>query len=202
MVKPQLIFLVFIFVLFVSCTSNSGDPRQDNINQQERIKSGSFKTYPGLEARDGLYYKEGTDSLFTGSTESYYDNDTSFVKADFKDGQLHGKYEAYYANGQKMGITHYKKGVKHGKSIGFHENGNKASKTIFEKGKKDSLLVIFYPNGQKRLEANYKNGRLNGGVTQWKSDGTLYSIKSYAEGELEWEEYYNQQANTEQPDNI
>lgn len=149
-----------------------------------------FQTYPGLEGRDGLYYKKGAEEPFTGSTESTYSTGTTFVAASFKKGKLHGTYTAYYANGQKMGVSHYKMGIKHGEAISWHENGEPASKVHYKQGKKDGLLVVYYPNGQKMVEAFYSEDQLDGGFTQWTREGALFSIKSYENGELLWEENY------------
>lgn len=185
---------ILIGFLVVSCTygqQKAGDVRSDDdISKQENPQG--FKTFPGLVSRDGKYYKGSTDKLFTGSTKSSYDNGTPFVKAFFKEGELHGTYTAFYMNGQKMGMTNYKNGIKDGEAIAWHENGQKASKVNFEKGKEDGRLVVFYPNGQPRLEAHYKKGELDGSLTQWLPDGKIHSIKSYEADSLMWEEFYNQ----------
>ena len=52
-----------------------------------------------LEERDGIYYKLGTNELYTGIYETLWES--SAVKAVFKvkDGKFHGEGNIYWDNG-------------------------------------------------------------------------------------------------------
>ena len=162
--NSKFIFLIIIPLLFLECT-----------NQKQGKK---FQTYPGLAKVDSLFHKEGETEPFSGTTESTYDNDQVFVRAEFKNGRLHGTYTGFYMDGTKMGITEYREGKKHGKAISWHENGVKASEAYFKEGVEHGILKIYYPNGQQRLEAEFENGVRVGTTIQWDSSGTMINNTS------------------------
>lgn len=167
--------LLLVIFLFVSACS----PDSNTYSQEKE------QPYPGLESKDGLYYHEGEEKPFTGSTESKYENDVPFVQADFKDGKLHGTYTAYYMNGQKMGITNYKEGVKHGVSESWHENGNKASEISFVDGLEHGELKVYFPNGQLRMQAEFEKGERVGMQQEWDTAGTLINVYMHGIEEVE-----------------
>ena len=52
-----------------------------------------FKKQPideGIEKRDDLYYLSGTDTLFTGTFQDYWDSGDPKGFYEIKDGKLHG----------------------------------------------------------------------------------------------------------------
>lgn len=163
--------LLNLFVL-ASCSADSN----------EKV----YKTYPGLESREGYYYKEGTDVPFTGSTESNYDNGVPLVQANFKEGKLHGTYTAYYANGHKMGTSNYKRGVQQGESTAWHENGNKASEAYYADGLKHGKFRTYYSSGDLMIEAFYWEDELDSTFTQWDMSGNIILVEEYNNGFLEF----------------
>ena len=171
MMSSKLILIVSLS-LFTTCAT-----AQNNSGKLEIV------FFPGIEVREGIFFKTDSSEPYTGSTKSTYDNGNPYVTASFEDGRLDGAYTAYYANGQKMGVSHYKHGIKHGESIAWHENGQMASRVKFVKGKKEGPMEMFYQTGQQSVEAFFKAGKLDSTFTQWKATGELHSIEIYDEGE-------------------
>lgn len=93
-----------------------------------------------LTYKNNLVYVAETDKLFTGISQSYYENSEQLkVSAEYRKGKLNGETTEYYKNGTIKSKVKYKKGLINGKYVYYDERGN-----ISEKGK--------YVKGEKRPE--------------------------------------------------
>lgn len=152
--------------------------------QNHNSYSDTITFFPGIENREGIYFKINSDQPYTGSTESKYSNGESYITASFKDGRLEGTYTAWYLSGNKMGETSYKGGKKEGVSKAWHEDGSKASKAFFKNDHKEGKLEIYYPSGQLNVEAFFKADKLDSTFTQYGIEGNVISVEVYEDGEL------------------
>ena len=91
-----------------------------------------------------LEYIPGTKELYTGSSETHYEN-----------GKL--RHSGQYENGLMEGIWKY-----------FYEDGQLFMKMTFERGIMNGLTETFYENGTPNLKGYSKNGKREGKWTTYK----------------------------------
>ena len=87
-----------------------------------------------LVERGGLVYEVNSQTPFTGSSVSYYDNGRLKEKENYKDGKADGLYETYYENGQQRYKWNYKDGKSDGFQYTYKRNGELERKTRWVDG--------------------------------------------------------------------
>jgi antitoxin component YwqK of YwqJK toxin-antitoxin module len=88
-----------------------------------------------LQERNGLFYKENSETPYTGLLVEYY------------------------PNGQKEKEGTYKDGKPEGPATSWYESGQKQMEGTYKDGKRDGLST-WYENGQKKREGTYKDGEV------------------------------------------
>jgi len=104
-----------------------------------------------LVERDGVYYEVNSQTPFTGTTFSNWDNGQLKYKGKFIDGKHDGLHES------------------------FHESGQLWSTKKFIDGKEDGLHEDYHENGQLWMKSNYKDGNLDGVYENYDEKGQLIS---------------------------
>ena len=107
-----------------------------------------------------LEYVEGSDQLYTGSSQSYYENGNPQHVGQYEDGLMEGLWVYYY------------------------ENGKVYAKIPFLLGLTNGLTETFYEDGTPQLKGHSKNGVRDGIWTTYKVDGTLEREEHYIDGEI------------------
>lgn len=148
-----------------------------------------------LEIDNGLFYKKGDNTPFTGSTERFYPeprNKVTFSKtppekikecmAHFKNGMLHGTLECFSSNDQKIAIIEFKEGYKDGReAIWDSSSGNLLYEIEFEKNTKHGHEIAYDRLGERIIkEAKFSRGKPISGK-QWNSSGELTANITYSE---------------------
>ena len=72
-----------------------------------------------LVQRRGITYEINSQTPFTGSSVSYYENGQLEVRENYKDGKVEGLYEGYYENGQLEERGNLKDGKEEGLFASF-----------------------------------------------------------------------------------
>ena len=81
------------------------------------ILIGCSNTIEEVEEKDGLYYIQNTDTLYSGYWKKYYPNGEVEVEGNFKEGKKDGYWFYYYDDGSKQRELDYKDGKRFGKSL-------------------------------------------------------------------------------------
>ena len=153
------------------------------------------------QSRVSTEYHNG---LKHGYEESYYQTKNIRIKRLYHRGKAHGPFVSYYNNGQIREERHYSHGYMVGERKAFYENGAEWFSEYYEEppaGLRNRNLsksksqrepssqavipllkrgITYYRNGQLQSERNYVDGKLNGLVTRYLPDGTIFS-------EVEWQ---------------
>ena len=133
-----------------------------------------------LIERDGIKYEVNSQTPFTGSSVSSYENGQLEAKENWKDGELDGLRETYYDNGQLMYKGAYKDGNKEGLWAWYHQNGELWSKGNFKDGMFiGNLYESYYDNGQLMSKENYKDGKRDGLYESFQRNGQLETKSCY-----------------------
>lgn len=153
------------------------------------------------QSRVSTEYHNG---LKHGYEESYYQTKNIRIKRLYQRGKAHGPFVSYYNNGQIREKRRYSHGYMVGERKAFYENGAEWFSEYYEEPSAElknrnlskskspleppsqpelSLLkrgITYYRNGQLQSERTYVDGKLNGLVTRYLPDGSIFS-------EVEWQ---------------
>ena len=184
--------------------------RTEAVNYADRTFA-NYKYYYGDETLGGKgkWTNNGTDDIFQGSWEFYYNNGKIKSKGVFNnDGSKEGNWQYYYDNGVLKEKEAYKADSIEGVSEDWFSNGIKSEESIYKNGKLNGLSAVYFYNGlPKSIEhyandlklgeaknytydgflnytSNYKNNELDGEVKLYYKDGTIKSAKIFVNGEL------------------
>ena len=92
-----------------------------------------------LEQReDGLYYKSGAETAFTGDGLVYHPNGQKEQQGKIEAGKQTGSWEIWHANGQLSWEGNYKDGKKEGVWTQYDEDGTNAGESTWEEGIKQA----------------------------------------------------------------
>ena len=84
----------------------------------------------GLEQReDGLYYKAGAETAFTGNGVVYHSNKQKAQEGEIENGKSTGSWKIWHANGQLSWEGSYKDGKKDGVWPRYDEAGAKVAES-------------------------------------------------------------------------
>jgi antitoxin component YwqK of YwqJK toxin-antitoxin module len=111
-----------------------------------------------LVERDGIYYEVNSQTGFTGTSISYYENGQLWEKITYTNGELDGVHERYYENGQLKYRINFKDDKYDGPYESHHNNGQLWYKTTYKNGKEEGLSESYSQNGELKFSGCYKNG--------------------------------------------
>ena len=77
-----------------------------------------------LQNRNGIYYRMGSETPYTGRVVVKYSNGHKWEESTYKDGMLNGPYTKWRENGQKSSEWTYKDGKVEGTVTEWDNNGN------------------------------------------------------------------------------
>jgi antitoxin component YwqK of YwqJK toxin-antitoxin module len=101
------------------------------------------ETMDDLVKRDGLYYRQFTDTPFTGKiTEKK-------IQGTFRDGKRDGPW------------------------VYYHDNGPLRAKGTYKNGRRDGPWVTYHKNGQMAFKGTYKNSKLDGPWVKYSEKGRV-----------------------------
>ena len=87
----------------------------------------------GLEQReDGLYYKAGAETAFTGNGVVYHSNKQKAQEGEIEKGKPAGSWKIWHANGQLSWEGSYKDGKKDGVWTRYDEAGAKVAESTWK----------------------------------------------------------------------
>ena len=96
-----------------------------------------------LEQReDGLYYKSGAETAFTGDGLVYHPNGEKAQEGKIEAGKQTGPWKIWHANGQLHWEGSYKDGKKEGVWTRFDEGGVKAKESTWEEGVEQIMFEL------------------------------------------------------------
>ena len=99
-----------------------------------------------LVERNGITYYINSNTPFTGSSVSYFENGQLEIKGNYKDGKRDGLWEGFHDNGQLKNRENYKDGKPtslNGLREYFDRNGNRE---------------YFDRNGNSSIPQTFRNG--------------------------------------------
>ena len=91
------------------------------------------ETMGELVERDGIYYKEFTETPFTGEV-------TGRFQGRLENGKKEGEWVKYH-NTKIFSKGSYKNGKRDGEWVGYHDNGNVSYRGSYKNGKKEGEWV-------------------------------------------------------------
>ena len=97
----------------------------------------------GLDQReDGLYYKTGAETAFTGYPSVYHPNGQKEQDGKIEAGKQTGPWKIWHANGQLHWEGSYKAGKKEGAWTRFDEEGVKTKESTWEEGVEQIMFEL------------------------------------------------------------
>jgi hypothetical protein len=97
----------------------------------------------GLEQReDGLYYKTGAKTVFTGDGLVDHPNGEKAQEGKIEAGKQTGPWKIWHANGQLHWEGSYKDGKKEGAWTRFDEEGVKTKESTWEEGVEQVMFEL------------------------------------------------------------
>ena len=97
----------------------------------------------GLDQReDGLYYKTGAETAFTGDGLVYHPNGEKEQEGKIEAGKQTGPWKIWHANGQLHWKGSYKDGKKEGVWTRFDKEGVKAKESTWEEGVEQIIFEL------------------------------------------------------------
>lgn len=157
--------------------------------------------------REGIIYHYGSERLFTGTVQTFWDEGVEKKEYRVTNGLRDGLWIEWYPNGQKLKEVHWKEGKRVNHSTWWYQDGQKWKKIYFnEMGKylvsefyeggaklkavswKDDKMngpyKVYYENGHVLREVNYLDGKKNGTVTWWHKNGVKWKEYSLDSGKI------------------
>jgi antitoxin component YwqK of YwqJK toxin-antitoxin module len=127
-----------------------------------------------LDERDGLYYKDNSNTPFSGTNFSYWDNKKIRNKIFYKKG-LRYKFSMHNKNGKKIYEDIIKNNIR--EETEWYENGKKKNHQFFLLQEEGGSMytgkwVYWYENGKKEKERTYKDGK-EISSKYWNEDGSV-----------------------------
>ena len=95
----------------------------------------------GIEQRaDGLYYKIGATTAFTGDGLVYHPNGQKMQQGKFELGKQIGPWKVWHPNGQLHWEGSYKDGKKDGVWTQYDEQGTKSNESTWQEGMEQIII--------------------------------------------------------------
>jgi len=159
---------IIIIVLF-ACHNKQEDYTMINNISEKKVDATLLELVP----EKGLVFFE--NQLFTGTSTSFYDNDSLAESIDYLEGVKHGNHNKYFQNGLLSYKSSYKDGKQNGLTKSWWRNGNMRSELYIENGTGEGVQKQFYQSGKLFKKTNLKEGREYGLQQSWRENGKLYN---------------------------
>ena len=99
---------------------------------------------------------------FTGTYETYHEDGSIEISADFNNGLLHGRFIHFLSNFHKWREYNFIAGKKHGKATHFYPDGRINSLTYWHQDNRDGDVLRFTDEADQKVTTySYKEGKLN-----------------------------------------
>lgn len=132
--------------------------------------------------RDGLIYKQGNDSPYTGHVIDTLDK--KIIEYDVVNGLKHGEFSISNLEGNFscFGFVEQNKNVGNWKY--FYDDGRLESTGDFIDDKPHGKWIWYFKNGKIKSEGNYLSGKPDGRWFKYDYQGHLNQVIYYSEGEI------------------
>lgn len=130
-----------------------------------------------LVLKDGLLYKKGSDTPYTGRERAIVDN--NIIEYDVKDGIRHGEFLLYSIEEILMIKGQLDSNRNVGKWQYFYPTGELESEGHFINNQPEGIWFWYYRDGKKREEGNYNAGMRVGVWYQYDHDGKIVFEKDF-----------------------
>jgi uncharacterized protein len=128
-----------------------------------------------------------------GKHQEYYENGILKAQAFYKEDLLDGRVESWHPNGSDFTLVNYNHGVPVGEQREYFvgdaddkQNTSKLSRIFYynAQGKLEGEQKTFYPDGSLQSLTTYKNGELDQRKAAWNDKGELIEEAFYENGKL------------------
>lgn len=145
-----------------------------------------------LAYKNGIFYKVGSITPFTGKAISYGDGNKIVSEINYVEGKREGISKKYYADGvlEEEGI--YKQKKKEGTFKYYYPTGKLKSVEDFVNGDREGIVKNYYSSGCLEGEWQYKKDQKDGPAILYYANGQLKVQMDYKEGrESSYDKVYN-----------
>ena len=130
-----------------------------------------------LEIKDGLLYKKGSDTPYTGRERAKVEN--NILEYDVKDGIKHGEFLIYSTEEVLLIKGQLDSNRNVGKWQYFYPTGELEYEGHFVDNQPEGQWFWYYRDGKKREEGNYNAGMRVGVWYQYDHDGEIVFEKDF-----------------------
>lgn len=129
------------------------------------------------------------DGIRTGESKGYYKNGDIKSTKTYVDDSVQGFCTFYYPNGKIQEVGLYKNGILTSLKY-YYESGQLWVSKVYRKGKYFNVLELYDSEGNSLDFGTLKDG--TGTVKFYTQDAEVYLIRTYEEGEIINEEYFDE----------
>lgn len=178
--KVPLLFIL-ISVLFISAIIII-TPIVSYVHEVDQVSA-------GIVILDGLIYKQGKDSPYTGHIIDTLDN--KIIEYDVVNGLKHGEFSISNLEGNFscFGFVDQNKNVGNWKY--FYDDGRLESTGDFIDDKPHGKWTWYFKSGKVKSEGNYLSGKPDGRWFKYDDQGHLNLMIYYSRGEIVSEVKFN-----------
>ena len=124
-----------------------------------------------LIEKEGLFYNQKTNELYTGEIAKYYKNGKKYTSRNYLKGKKNGSHYFWHPNGQIGGIENWNEGKRSGEWKSWYKNGQIKSQGKSRNGLDEGKWKSFYDNGQLKSSGFFLNGKQHGLEKQFHYNG-------------------------------
>ncbi|MDR0228916.1 MAG: hypothetical protein LBI72_07620 [Flavobacteriaceae bacterium] len=145
-----------------------------------------------LTYKNGIFYKVGSTTPFTGKAIAYGDKGKIVTETSYVNGKKEGAFKKYHQNGVLEEEGSYKQKKKEGEFKSYYSSGKPNTVENYVDGKREGIVKEYYDSGQLKSESQYKNDQKDGKASLYYSNGQLKVSLTYKEGrEDEYDKVYS-----------
>jgi antitoxin component YwqK of YwqJK toxin-antitoxin module len=142
--------------------------------------------------KNGLIYKRGESSPYTGILRDYHKNGKVNHEYNYKNGKEKGIGKIYDENSNLINVINFLDGKK---AVKEYDDDGTLEKEFYLNinDELEGMMKEYYISGNIMSETNWKNGELNGLSKDYSEDGILEDETNYKDGKEDgiWRNYYN-----------
>ncbi|WP_027182876.1 toxin-antitoxin system YwqK family antitoxin [Desulfovibrio inopinatus] len=156
------------------------EQNQDDVQEQ----SNGHEDQPEIVERDGVYYKKGEETPFTGVLERRRKDGLPRLEERYEHGRII-RMRQWHPNG-KLAEETAVSGDTWTLRL-WNEDGILEQETnvvVKDKKKVSESSKLWHENGQLKLEIHFAGEKLDGVVREYAKDGTLIKHEIYSQGKL------------------
>jgi len=132
--------------------------------------------------QDGLIYKLGSDTPFSGLIREVYSRKKKKSEVHYVDGKPAGLTTRWWANGEMQFSGSFESGRPAGLRTDYYQDGQKKTEANYVDGKLTGLRTDYYQNGHKATESTLVDGVPNGISASWYENGNLQQEAMLVDG--------------------